>query len=249
MAKYHVKKDGTPGVCHAQEGNCPLGDSSQHFSNIQDAQDYADKINEEKAELSSMNTEEVKNRALEDNENGDKYRTELYNRLSNNTERKEFKLKEMKGNDFNSGNSGASISINDNSYVNNGFAVSPYPEYSKAIPGDVTDEQIQTEVDNYIKEHKDVLEKPNHILGLWRSPYDNNLYLDVSIISKDASEAREISKKEDQQAYFYFQTGEAITVDKNATSGQVQEDNYDFDKMKEEIKNFEYKKFKDIIKT
>ena len=72
MAKYHVKKDGTPGVCHAQEGNCPLGDSSQHFSNIQDAQDYADKINEEKAELSSMNTEEVKNRALEDNENGDK---------------------------------------------------------------------------------------------------------------------------------------------------------------------------------
>jgi len=36
--------------------------------------------------------EEVKNRALEDNENGDKYRTELYNRLSNNTERKEFKF-------------------------------------------------------------------------------------------------------------------------------------------------------------
>ena len=101
MAKYHVKKDGTPGLCKAQEGNCPLGDSSQHFSTIQDAQDYADKINEEKAELSSMNTEEVKNRALEDNENGDKYRTELYNRLSNNTERKEFKLKEMKGNDFN----------------------------------------------------------------------------------------------------------------------------------------------------
>ena len=46
MAKYHVKKDGTPGVCRAQEGNCPLGDSSQHFSNIQDAQDYADKMNE-----------------------------------------------------------------------------------------------------------------------------------------------------------------------------------------------------------
>lgn len=34
MTRYHVKKDGTPGVCHAQEGNCPLGDSSQHFSNI-----------------------------------------------------------------------------------------------------------------------------------------------------------------------------------------------------------------------
>ena len=113
MSKYHVKKDGTPGVCHAQEGNCPLGDSSQHFSNIQDAQDYADKINEEKAELSSMNTEEVKSRALEDNENGDKYRTELYNRLSNNTERKEFKLKEMKGNDFNNATSGQTQEVQD----------------------------------------------------------------------------------------------------------------------------------------
>ena len=47
MAKYHVKKDGTPGVCHAQEGNCPSGDSSQHFSSKVEAQDYADKINEQ----------------------------------------------------------------------------------------------------------------------------------------------------------------------------------------------------------
>ena len=46
MAKYHVKKDGTPGICHAQEGNCPLGDSSQHFSSVQEAQEYADEINE-----------------------------------------------------------------------------------------------------------------------------------------------------------------------------------------------------------
>ena len=46
MAKYHVKKDGTPGVCHAQEGNCPLGSSNEHFSSAQQAQDYADKMNE-----------------------------------------------------------------------------------------------------------------------------------------------------------------------------------------------------------
>ena len=49
MAKYHVKKDGTPGVCRAQEGNCPLGDSSQHFSSKEEAQDYADKVNENNA--------------------------------------------------------------------------------------------------------------------------------------------------------------------------------------------------------
>lgn len=32
MAKYHIKKDGTPGVCHATKGNCPLGGESNHYS-------------------------------------------------------------------------------------------------------------------------------------------------------------------------------------------------------------------------
>ena len=73
MAKYHVKKDGTPGVCRAQEGNCPLGDSSQHFSRKEEAQDYADKINEnndnnvtekpkkeiKSIQIPSMNQEEI----------------------------------------------------------------------------------------------------------------------------------------------------------------------------------------------
>ena len=73
MAKYHVKKDGTPGVCRAQEGNCPLGDSSQHFSSKEEAQDYADKVNENNAnnvtekpkkeiksiQIPNMNQEEV----------------------------------------------------------------------------------------------------------------------------------------------------------------------------------------------
>ena len=73
MAKYHVKKDGTPGVCRAQEGNCPLGDSSQHFSSKAEAQDYADKVNENNAnnvtekpkkeiksiQIPNMNQEEV----------------------------------------------------------------------------------------------------------------------------------------------------------------------------------------------
>ena len=73
MAKYHVKKDGTPGVCRAQEGNCPLGDSSQHFSSKEEAQDYVDKVNENNAnnvtekpkkeiksiQIPNMNQEEV----------------------------------------------------------------------------------------------------------------------------------------------------------------------------------------------
>lgn len=57
--KYHVKKDGTPGVCHALF-KCPLGDESQHFSTLEEAQEYADKINEELS-VKSNSVENYKN--------------------------------------------------------------------------------------------------------------------------------------------------------------------------------------------
>lgn len=48
MAKYHIRKDGTPGICHAQEGNCPLGGSENHVEaeTLEQAQQYFDDKNE-----------------------------------------------------------------------------------------------------------------------------------------------------------------------------------------------------------
>jgi len=45
MAKYHIKRDGTPGECHALF-KCPLGNRDLHFKTIEEAQDFADLINE-----------------------------------------------------------------------------------------------------------------------------------------------------------------------------------------------------------
>ena len=53
MAKFHTKKDGTPGVCNAKQDNCPYGDAQHHFSSEEKAQEYADKINLEKLEAAS----------------------------------------------------------------------------------------------------------------------------------------------------------------------------------------------------
>lgn len=47
MTKYHIKKDGTPGECHAKS-NCPLGGASgleNHFTSLKEAQQRADEIN------------------------------------------------------------------------------------------------------------------------------------------------------------------------------------------------------------
>lgn len=45
MAKYHIKRDGLPGECHALF-KCPLGNRDLHFKTIEEAQDFADLINE-----------------------------------------------------------------------------------------------------------------------------------------------------------------------------------------------------------
>lgn len=44
MAKYHVKKDGSPGLCKAKI-NCPLGGEHEHFDTLEKAQEYADYLN------------------------------------------------------------------------------------------------------------------------------------------------------------------------------------------------------------
>lgn len=42
MTKYHIKADGTPGVCHAEKGKCPLGGANEHYSTQEGAQKAAD---------------------------------------------------------------------------------------------------------------------------------------------------------------------------------------------------------------
>ena len=42
MSKFHIKRDGTPGACHATK-NCPLGGEDSHYSTMEEAQTAAQK--------------------------------------------------------------------------------------------------------------------------------------------------------------------------------------------------------------
>lgn len=46
MARYHVKSDGSMGVCTAKEGNCPFAseEGTRHFTNKADAMTYAEQM-------------------------------------------------------------------------------------------------------------------------------------------------------------------------------------------------------------
>lgn len=50
MVKLHIGYDGVPRKCMAQDGNCPLAPNLGHFSKAEQAQEFADKLNELKAE-------------------------------------------------------------------------------------------------------------------------------------------------------------------------------------------------------
>ena len=65
MAKYHIKKDGMPGVCRAQDGKCPLGGNDEHFPTKEEAQNYADKKNEAIDKRNKLAVQFIKNRDLE----------------------------------------------------------------------------------------------------------------------------------------------------------------------------------------
>ena len=65
MAKYHIKKDGTPGVCRAQNGKCPFGGESEHFPTKEEAQNYADKRHEAIEQRNKLAVQFIRNRSLD----------------------------------------------------------------------------------------------------------------------------------------------------------------------------------------
>lgn len=55
MARYHVKADGSMGVCTAREGNCPFGGDAgtKHFTSESEAWSYSEKIVAEQSRSSN----------------------------------------------------------------------------------------------------------------------------------------------------------------------------------------------------
>lgn len=214
--KWHRGLSGAPAECHATERPCPRGGQTEHGSKEQ-MEIYCDNFNHA---LYSMREEELKEKAMDNSPQGDFYRTVLYERLNSEKTPIKKSLNEIKYSDFAEPDSGLSLDVNKKELVQGGFCVSPYPEHSLAINGDLSEDDFQKTINNYQKEHKDVLKKKNHILGFWKSPYDGNLYVDISVVVDNASYAREVGEMNDQQGYFDLQQFEEFTINENATSGQ-----------------------------
>lgn len=227
MSKYHIKKDGTPGICRAKNGNCPLGGSENHFDSMEDAQVAAQEMMEERfgVESTEERFESLKNKLT--NFNGstseqDSLRTEI-SRLN----------EELQGSNHNHGtiddtlsgihepDGGATFNLK-GIQPSTGFCASPYPEHSKVFNSskDVSFEALTQYVSEIEKRDPSIFSQEETYLGMWNDPADGKVYLDISKRYHTAEEARKACEENDQIAFFDLNVFESVDVDRNAKSGQ-----------------------------
>lgn len=101
-----------------------------------------------------------------------------------------------------------------------GFCVSPYPQYSETLTLPDSAEEFQTNILEYYQRHMQLLQEDNTYIGLWHDPETDIIYLNISTVTDNATQARDACLTHDQIAFFDLQTGASVTVDRNATSGQ-----------------------------
>lgn len=99
-----------------------------------------------------------------------------------------------------------------------GFCYSPFPERSVAYR---PPQKIELrDLNKYVRDNDDLLSQEGHFVGLWNDPQDGTVYLDVSVVTMEASEARQQCEEKDQIAFFDLQDFSSVTVNPDATSGQ-----------------------------
>ena len=212
--KYHISKNGTPAVCHAQPGKCPIGGNEVLFNSPKKALEYAD--NKNHLEVLNENLEEAANPS------DPKYDALRTDRAQLNLNMKGSQVYVDTVNNVLSTTAEPDGGSTYNPYVKTspqvGFCYSPYPERSVEF-NSVNDLTLST-YEDYCERNKDLLSKENHYVGTWNDPVTGKIYLDVSVNTMDAKEARTQCEEKDQIAYFDLQDFSSVTVNQNATSGQ-----------------------------
>lgn len=101
--------------------------------------------------------------------------------------------------------------------VTHGKAVSPYPERSAVFENIPTAKDIR----GWLDKNKDVLKEPNTYAGGWFDAESKKTFLDISIVVQSDKEARALSEKYKQRAYFDLDKGEEVRVLSESEAHQV----------------------------
>lgn len=99
--------------------------------------------------------------------------------------------------------------------VTKGFAVSPYPENSLTIEDipSMTAASVEDAIESFASENATLLADANSYLGGWHDPDTGTVWLDISIVTDSADDARTIAADHDQLAFFDLQMLESIDTE------------------------------------
>lgn len=103
---------------------------------------------------------------------------------------------------------GFSVDPNDGSDVRCGYAVAVHPEHERVYERRVTSSDIH----EYISQVKAALSLPGRVLGGWCDPASGRIYLDVSVVTANLSEAMTLAVHAGQIAIFDFSAMASIPV-------------------------------------
>ena len=107
---------------------------------------------------------------------------------------------------------GATYDVSRGRLRRSGKAVSPYPERSRKLtPADFASNGI-ARVRQYMADHADLLEDPEHDVGTWYDNSEDVVWLDVVRTVPTSAQAAEIGKRANQKAYFDLDIMEEIPL-------------------------------------
>jgi hypothetical protein len=102
---------------------------------------------------------------------------------------------------------GFSVNPTDGSDVRTGYAVAVHPEYER-----IYDAVTSSDLHDYIAQAKDALSLPGRVLGGWCDPATHRVYLDVSVVTANVTEAMTLARETAQLAIFDFAAMASVPV-------------------------------------
>lgn len=103
---------------------------------------------------------------------------------------------------------GFTIDPRDGSDVHVGYAVAVHPEYGRIFDHPVTSDGLV----KYIAYASAALALPGRVFGGWCDPATGRIYLDVSVVTTDLTEAITLARNNGQLAIFDLSAMESISV-------------------------------------
>lgn len=110
------------------------------------------------------------------------------------------------------GDGGFSVDPRTGDDVRTGYAVAVHPEHERVLAHPVGIGDLIA----YVVQVADALALPGRVFGGWRDPQTGSVYLDVSAIVADYSDAVALARKTDQIAIFDLTAGESVRVERDA---------------------------------